>query len=496
MAGAVSHTYRQTDLSDLICPEENILNKVRLTALITSVIMLAALLFSGCSGESGDPVAVQSVAMIAGIGNVGFAERFGGIVSARNEIKVKADQQKTIKEVFVEEGDEVSVGDILFEYDMELAELDLEKADLELSQMKNTLSSKKSEKSTLEAEKAKASEANKVTYTLAIQECDAEIREQEYKIAVKEKEVARLEESLETQDMRSEVDGRIKKINNNASGGEYSYVSSGSSDDAFITIVEAGSYRVMGYVNENNAAQLSEGLEVTIRSRVSDQTWSGHISEIDWANPQSGNNYGGMIYMEDSSGSDMTASSKYPFYVELDDSEGLLLGQHVFIEPKTEEADTEEIIVLPEYYLVEAEGDTAYVWAENDRNKLEKRKVSIIVYDIDMGMYQIESGLTADDHIAFPDESLKEGLPCQEFDDVIPQDAGNADMGGMVIPEGEYYDADLPIAEDDMSFDDGLPYDDEMQYDDEIQYDGLPENDIPYDDELDEGAGSAAEERP
>ena len=67
------------------------------------------------------------------------------------------------------------------------------------------------------------------------------------------------------------------------------------------------------------------GMDVLLRSRVSDAVWHGTINEVDWNNPAQGNNnyYGG--------GDDTTQSSKYPFYVTLNDSEGLLLGQHVFI---------------------------------------------------------------------------------------------------------------------------------------------------------------------
>ena len=41
-----------------------------------------------------------------------------------------------------------------------------------------------------------------------------------------------------------------------------------------------------------------------------------------------------------SSGDDTTSSSSYPFYVTLDSSDGLMLGQHVYIEIDTRHADT------------------------------------------------------------------------------------------------------------------------------------------------------------
>ena len=51
-----------------------------------------------------------------------------------------------------------------------------------------------------------------------------------------------------------------------------------------------------------------------------------------------------------------------------------------------------------------------YVWAANDKNKLEKRKVELGEYDEMTGEYEILSGLTEDDYIAFPMEGLYEGV--------------------------------------------------------------------------------------
>lgn len=420
----------------------------RIIGVFASVLMAAVMLFSGCSKEEGESAAVQSVAMIAGLGNVGLSDQYGGIVSARSEVKIKTDSQKKVAEVLVEEGNEVAEGQVLFTYDMELAELDMEKADLELAQMYNTLTSKQNERASLENEKAKASAADQLSYSLAIQECDADIREQQYKIAVKEKEVERLRASLEELDCKSPVSGRIKKVNSQTTESpDYGYGYQDGSDDSFITIVESGSYRVKGYINENNAAQLMEGMEVTICSRVSDETWNGHISEIDWANPQSSNSSDGAVYYGfDGGSSEMNTSNKYPFYVELDDSEGLLLGQHVYIRLGIDPEETEEVIVLPEYYLFDIDVDTAYVWAENSRQRLERRKL-IVQYIEERGMYRVDAGLTAEDYIAFPSDSLKEGQPCQEFDDVIadPGMGPGMDPGmdpgmyedGMIFPEGQ-----------------------------------------------------------
>ena len=111
----------------------------------------------------------------------------------------------------------------------------------------------------------------------------------------------------------------------------YSDTGSGSSN-AFITILSTGSYRVKGTVNELNIQNIVEGEPVIVRSRVdSSQIWHGTMGTIDKdsATTNSNSNSFGMM---DASGDSQTSSSTYPFYVNLDYSDGLMLGQHVYIE--------------------------------------------------------------------------------------------------------------------------------------------------------------------
>ena len=76
-------------------------------------------------------------------------------------------------------------------------------------------------------------------------------------------------------------------------------------------------------------SEISEGEQMLIHSRVDeDQTWNGTISGIDMESPQSN----GDQYTDSSDSSDTTTSSKYPFYINLENSDGMMLGQHVFAE--------------------------------------------------------------------------------------------------------------------------------------------------------------------
>ena len=62
-------------------------------------------------------------------------------------------------------------------------------------------------------------------------------------------------------------------------------------------------------------------------------------------------------------------------------------------------------------YLVLEDND-AYAWVANSKNKLEKRKIELGKYDSSLDEYEIVSGLTAEEYIAFPGNLLKEGMDC------------------------------------------------------------------------------------
>ena len=87
--------------------------------------------------------------------------------------------------------------------------------------------------------------------------------------------------------------------------------------------------------------------------------------------------------------------------------------------------------------------------AENAKGYIEKRKVELGEYDENMMRYQILSGLTEDDYIAYPEDRVKEGMKVtHNYEDVMIDDTG--DDG--VIDDGSYDDG----AYDDGYTDDGI----------------------------------------
>lgn len=390
---------------------------------------LAAGLFSGCTASgTEEAVSVQSVSMITGIGSVGMVDRYAGMVVSGETAEIQKDENKTILEVYVEEGDMVEEGDILFAYDTEALQLDLDKLYLEKESYENTISAAKREIEELENQKANASSSQQLSYTLQINSREADIREAEYNLALKEREITAMEEGMENTEIASPLSGRVMAVNSEENADPY-----GETSSSFITVMDVSSYRIEGHINELNLYSLPEGTPVLIRSRIDDtQTWAGVVESIDWENPVTGNT-NDMIYIggED----EMTASTKYPFYVTLDHTDGLILGQHIYIEPDYgQEADAG--LMLPGYFISDADSNP-WVWAASDKDTLEKRAVTLGTYDPDMDEYEILSGLTARDYIAFPEEALKEGSPVSYYDESsfggeVMMDAGVGDPVGEV----------------------------------------------------------------
>ena len=390
--------------------------------LLSAAIALS--LLAACGGDAGT-AAVKSVREIAADGSIAFADRYAGIVVSGESAEIKKDEDKEILEVRVAEGDMVSKGDVLFSYDTEAMQLRLEKLKLEYEMLQNKKLSAETDIPVIQNKLRWASAADQLAYNLQIQSLEADILESTYNMSIKEREIAALETAMQNADVQAPITGRImsvKESGNDAAGAEGSAENAGN---AFITITDITTYRIKGTINEMNVGTLTEGMPVIIRSRVdSGRTWSGTLAMIDWETTvNSANNRYGFS-------DEMTGTTKYPFYVDIADFDGLLLGQHVYIEPDYGQKSAGGELRLPAYYIVTDQGDP-FVWAQNGRGKLEKRPVSLGEEDPEDGSVQIVSGLSLSDSIAFPEESLRAGMTCVPYEDTMFVDEG----AGQQIPE-------------------------------------------------------------
>ena len=359
-------------------------------------VMALALCLSLAACGSDSAVYVQSVSELVALGGIAPGDRFAGIVVSENVTEIQKDADKTIEELLVKAGDDVKKGQKLFAYDTEELQLTLDKQRLEKEQLEATIENYKTQIADLEKDRNRVSAANKLQYTIQIQTTQVDLKEAELNLKAKEKEVAKSENLLENAEVTSPVDGRVQSVNES---GTDRY----GNPAPYITIQQAGSYRVKGTINELQRGGIVEGDRIKLCSRSdADTFWTGTVTLVDYENPSQGNEneyyYGG--YSDE-----MTSSSKYPFYVELDSTEGLLLGQHLYLELEREEGEETSGLSLSGAFLCFDEEGSTYVWAET-KGKLEKRLVILGDYNDMNDTYEILEGLTLEDYIAFPDEEV------------------------------------------------------------------------------------------
>ena len=229
----------------------------------------------------------------------------------------------------------------------------------------------------------------------------------------------------------------------------------GGGEPVFMVITQTGEFRVKGTLDEMSIMFMSAGTDVIIRSRIDEtQTWKGTVTKIEME-PQTeeeNDNYYG-----DSSGD---RASKYPFYVQLESMDGLILGQHVFIEMDYGQSDRKGIWLNQEYIFYDEEGNP-FIWAADSRGRIEKREVVLGESDDESYTTEIVSGISTSDRIAWPEESIREGMPVTETMPEYEEPEGGTDQpgeeaeypeGGMEYPEAgtEYTDPKMESPEDSM----------------------------------------------
>ncbi len=350
--------------------------------------------------------------------STGTVNRYAGVVEPQQTVKIQKASDKNVKEVFVKEGDAVTKGAPLFSYDTDEIQMKLSEAELELERITTEISTLYNQIETLQNEKAKAPESEAFSYTTQILTAQNDVKRAEYNQKSKGVEIDQIRKSLENSTVTSEIDGVVKSIND---GSQSSYGYGYENDSSYMTILSNNEYRIKGTINEQNMYAISTGQEMLIHSRIDENiVWRGTITEIDTENPI--NDQDSMYY---SSNSDTnTTSSSYNFYVELTDEAMLMLGQHVFMEPDLGQTETKEGIWLSSYYLI-FDGNDAYAWVCGKNDKLEKRQITTGQYDETMDEYEITSGLTLEDSIVFPEDTLTEGMPCINTDS-----QGNSEIEG------------------------------------------------------------------
>ncbi|MCD8348119.1 MAG: efflux RND transporter periplasmic adaptor subunit [Lachnospiraceae bacterium] len=385
------------------------------------------------SSASEDAVYVEKVSVITGYGSgMGVVDRYSGEVEAQATLEIKLDSNRTVDECYVEVGDIVEEGQELFSYETQEEEDQIAQNEIEIERKQMEIEANEVQITSYEKLIATYTDEDDILEgNLQIQSLQNSIRTLEYEIQSLQVENESLQETIDGAVVTAEMGGIVQKISDPEEDSDSYYSSSDSS--VYITILAEGDYRIKGTINELNYYDIYEGAAVIVYSRVdASQTWTGEITDI--STEQDDEDSDSYYYYYSSSSSD---TSTYSFYIDLDNSEGLLLGQHVYIEVDSGQSEEKSGMWLEEFYIIQ-EGDSAYVWLANTSNVIEKHEITLGDYDEEMAEYEILDGLEADDYIAFPAEGISEGDPVYYSDIAVVSEVSDDDFDD----DEDYYDAD------------------------------------------------------
>lgn len=421
------------------------MNKKKVGIIAGVVIGVAAVVGGGVflstqttsGGNSENRVYVEQISSIMNV-NAGMTNRYNGLVETPATHEVIVDSERKIEKIHVEVGQEIAVGQTLVTYDLSDNQLKIDQAKLEVESITNEINNYNVQLILKTQEFLGAPDYEKVYLNAEIQSINNSITQSQLDLQGKQLEIDKYQKQMTDAALVSEVGGIVKEINPKG-------IDANGNSAPFMTIMQSGAYRVKGSIDEQNIWTIAEGQPVLIRSRVDEtKTWNGVIALIDMERPeQNNNNYYG--------GEEGVTSSKYPFYIELETAEGLILGQHVYIELDFGQTEEKEGIWLTSSYIVQDENG-AYVWASTSRDRLEKRMVELGEYNEEIDQYQILSGITEEDYICWPMDGLYEGVTTV------------TDMADQYwVTEEESMSDD--VMSDDVMMDDGMMSDDMMMDD-------------------------------
>ena len=242
----------------------------------------------------------------------------------------------------------------------------------------------KSDSSNLEVNLSQVKESyTKEELKKAISDKKKEIRDLELNQKETALKIKNAKKALEDQTVKATIAGVIKKV------GDPEKPSQDGS--AFIQVDSQQGLYVRGYVSELVLDQVTPGTMLQISSWSSGAFATATVKEV---SPYPAENY--MVY---SSGAQ---ASYYPFTALIDEgAEGFQNLESVSISMTVGADETAQNAIYLSKAFIREENGQKYVFVRGEDGKLERRPVKTgkIVYG---NQYEIKSGLTAEDYIAFP----------------------------------------------------------------------------------------------
>lgn len=227
-----------------------------------------------------------------------------------------------------------------------------------------------------------------------ISEKQKELRSINLDIKQSELTIAKIEKSLNDQEVRSTVTGIVKSVGDPEKGEV--------NGQAFIVVESTEGLYVQGTLSELMLGEICEGQILTGNSYETGMMFEAEIREIS-PYPVDANYYDGY-------GS--PNASYYPFTAYIEDGEGLSNNEYVGFTATVGGDMTGEAIYLEKAFIREEDGKY-YVYIADENDRLKKQYVT--GKSLDGYTMQITSGLTMDDRITFPyGKNVKEGAKVKD----------------------------------------------------------------------------------
>lgn len=348
------------------------------------------LLKSNSTASDDSTIYVQKVSSLTGSSYT--QNRYSGVVESQDTLDINLDSSRTLSDVYVEAEQEVHKGDKLFSYDTTEASNSIQKKKLDIESENNEITAKNNEIADYNTQINNG--GDKVEIQAQINEANYAIRQSQNNIKATQTEIEQLQKQIDNSTITATIDGIVKEVNRE--GG----TDSNGNTKPLISITQTGEYRVKGTLTEMGT--ISEGSSVVVRSRINENNiWQGTVTKVETEPQTSSNTY----YSNDSSES----ASKYPFYVTLNSSDGLMLGQHVYIELDNGQSAVKDGIWLDSSFISYDESGNAFIWV-SENNKLKKRSVELGDTDESTYTIEIKSSLSKDDYVAWADDTYQEGM--------------------------------------------------------------------------------------
>ena len=325
---------------------------------------------------------------------------YAGIVVTQGEVTVNNEDGNRISDYYVKEGDTVTVGTPLFKYDVNALQDSLTSKEIARDRAKIALES--AQKARDDAQKAlnEADSGTRAAAELGLRDAELGLEEARLTFEKAEKSVNEASARIGNATVLSEIDGTVSKVTKADYGNQSSTDSESSAmGGPVITIEKSGNLQVKLTLSELDFNSIEDGMEVTVQSRTDEsKMWTGTIKKA--------------ALTESTDSKESTESQQTNLaYVTVDNSDGMVSGQHVKVTKKTDENEDKRIFIDPSY-IVDAEKSNPYVWADDGTGLLEKRKVQLGGKD-DEGKYEIVSGIGLTDAIVLPSDDLAVGMTCK-----------------------------------------------------------------------------------